>query len=625
MFTGSAARRVRFRATAIALAGLVLVVVTSVAAAGPERPAWVAASDAHARFVLDAQAAFAPEAASSYGLVEHDGRTVDLGPRLTERYLDAMEKVTAELRRRLDGTTDPHVRQDLEILLTAVDNDVTGARLGARLFLEWYDVPKLVFEGIRGLLEDQVAPERRGKALARLERYVGRAPDTVPVATLAKARFDESLAPGRLGPYRADRLGPYKPSVEEAIANAPTYLKGIRDLFARYAIPNADAALAALDAQIADYVAWERDVVLPRSRTDFRQPPEFYAHLLKVTGIDVDPRVLIERARLAFADTRTAMQMLAPRVAAAKGIDARDYRDVLRALKRETIPDARLEAHYATVNRDLEAVIRRERIVTLPSRPMVVRLASEAESAAQPAPHMEPPPLVGNTGERGQFVLPVGNPSAGGQAYDDFNFAAAAWTLSAHEGRPGHELQFSAMLERGVSLARSIFAFTSVNVEGWALYAEAEMMPHEPIEGQLVALQHRLMRAARAMLDPMLNLGLIEPEAARAVLREEVVLSPAMVRQELDRYTFRAPGQAGSYFYGYARLQELRVETELALGKHFDRMAFNDFVLAQGLVPPALLARAVREELIAAHGSERPRPPGSDLTRGEAASTVAAP
>lgn len=606
LLTRYAAPRVRSRGTTIALTGLVLLVVTSVGAAGPERPTWIAESDAHARFVLDAQAAFAPETASRYGLAQYDGGTVDLGPRLTERYVAAMEDVTAELRRRLSATTQPQVRQDLEILLTSVGNDIDGTRLGTRFFLEWYDVPKLVFEGIRGLLDDQVTPERRRQALTRLEHYVGRARDTVPVATLAKARFDESVAaerPGpsraaRPGPSRAARLGPYRPSVEEAIANAPTYAKGIRELFARYQIPNADAALAALDAQIADYVAWERDVVLPRSRTDFRQPPEFYAHLLKVTGIDVDPRTLIERARLAFAETRTAMQMLAPRVAEAKGIDARDYRDVLRTLKRDTIPNARLEAHYATVNRELEAVIERERIVTLPARPMVVRLASEAESAAQPAPHMEPPPLVGNTGERGQFVLPVGNPSAGGEAYDDFNFAAAAWTLSAHEGRPGHELQFSAMLERGVSLARSIFAFTSVNAEGWALYAEAEAMPHEPIEGQLVALQHRLMRAARAMLDPMLNLGMIEPEAARAVLRDDVVLSPAMVRQELDRYTFRAPGQAGSYFYGYARLQELRVETELALGQRFDRKAFNDFVLAQGLVPPPLLARAVREELI---------------------------
>ena len=57
---------------------------------------------------------------------------------------------------------------------------------------------------------------------------------------------------------------------------------------------------------------------------------------------------------------------------------------------------------------------------------MIMRLASAAESAAQPA-HFLPPPLIGNAGEQGQFVLPVGNPAAGGkqEAYDDFNYPAA--------------------------------------------------------------------------------------------------------------------------------------------------------------------------------------------------------
>ena len=76
------------------------------------------------------------------------------------------------------------------------------------------------------------------------------------------------------------------------------------------------------------------------------------------------------------------------------------------------------------------------------------------------------------------------------------------------------------------------------------------MIPHEPLDGQLLALQFRLLRAARAMLDPMLNLGMIDRARAEKVLIEEVGLSKAMTRQELDRYTFNAPGQAGSLFYG---------------------------------------------------------------------------
>jgi uncharacterized protein (DUF885 family) len=199
-------------------------------------------------------------------------------------------------------------------------------------------------------------------------------------------------------------------------------------------------------------------------------------------------------------------------------------------------------------------------------------------------------------------VLTTGDPSAGADAaaYDDFNHPAAAWTLSAHEARPGHELQFAALVEQGVSLARLLYAFNSVNVEGWALYAEAEMLPLEPPEGQMIALQFRMLRAARAFLDPMLNLGLIDRAEGERILREEAGFSAPMTKQELDRYTFRSPGQAGAYYYGYRKLIDLRMETEIALGDKFDQKAFNDFLLSQGIIPLELIAKAVREEFIPA-------------------------
>jgi len=103
---------------------------------------------------------------------------------------------------------------------------------------------------------------------------------------------------------------------------------------------------------------------------------------------------------------------------------------------------------------------------------------------------------------------PLTNPNARTSVpADDFTAEAAAWTLTAHEARPGHELQFAAMVERGVSIARAAFAFNNTNAEGWALYAEAVMLPYFPAEGQLFSLQLRLQRAARAFLDPMINLG----------------------------------------------------------------------------------------------------------------------
>jgi uncharacterized protein (DUF885 family) len=153
------------------------------------------------------------------------------------------------------------------------------------------------------------------------------------------------------------------------------------------------------------------------------------------------------------------------------------------------------------------------------------------------------------------------------------------------------------MVERGVSLARAVFAANSTNAEGWGLYAEAIMLPYYPEDGRLFALQLRLMRAARCFLDPMVNLGRITPQAAKEFLMHEVLLSDAMAQQEADRYAFRWPGQAVSYLYGYSRLRELRMKAEIALRERFNQQEFHDLIIAQGLLPPRLLERAVLAEL----------------------------
>ena len=77
-------------------------------------------------------------------------------------------------------------------------------------------------------------------------------------------------------------------------------------------------------------------------------------------------------------------------VAREKGIEAKDYRDVIRALKKDQFdagPDSRPLPRRAS--RRLKILFRREKLVTLPNRPPRMRLASPAESAQQPAPIMQ--------------------------------------------------------------------------------------------------------------------------------------------------------------------------------------------------------------------------------------------
>ncbi|MGB5880179.1 MAG: DUF885 domain-containing protein, partial [Thermoanaerobaculia bacterium] len=206
---------------------------------------------------------------------------------------------------------------------------------------------------------------------------------------------------------------------------------------------------------------------------------------------------------------------------------------------------------------------------------------------------------LGNTGERGEFVVPLKMISVEGEMRtDDFTFDAASWTLTVHEGRPGHEMQFASVVELGVSTARALFAINSANAEGWGLYTEAIMKPYMPLEGQLISLQLRLLRAARAILDPGLQSGEVTREEALRILQEEVVFSEGMALQEVQRYIFDSPGQATSYFFGYCRLMELRADVERILGDDFNAREFHDFILAQGILPLSMIRQAVMEEFL---------------------------
>ena len=559
-------------------------------------PAWVVKSNGYAQVLMKVLAEFNPEFASQFGLPGYDDKVVDLRPNVGERSRAALSRARDALQQDLAEIGDANVREDLEIMIHAADRFIASSKLQDQYMLPYTDVGQTIFQGEFGLLQDQVSAERRPHALARLKCYVGMAPGCTPVTREAEALFAAKAGDGKL-------LGPYKAEVEQNLANTRRYVDGVRKLYAKYKIEGAGPALDALQKQLDDYDAWVKSTVLPRARTDARLPEAIYADNLKNVGIDIPPQELIKQAEKSFMEIQAEMETLAPYVARAEGFKATDYRDVIKQLKQQQLDRDNIEPYYEGVIGKIEAIIREHHIVTLPQRKMIMRLASEAESAAQPAPHMDPPPLINNHGERGQFVLPLGIPPSGNgknEVYDDFTCKACAWTLTAHEGRPGHELQFSAMVEHGVSLARSLFAFNSVNVEGWALYAEWMMVQYEPPGGQMIALQLRLLRAARAFLDPMLNLGLITRQRAHDILVNDVGISEAFAREELDRFMFRSPGQATAYFYGYSRILELRAHTEIALGDRFNLQQFNDFILSQGLLPPDQLAEAVAKQFIPA-------------------------
>jgi uncharacterized protein (DUF885 family) len=582
-------------------AAAVLLCVISLAAASKEAPdteqadaPWIKKSNGYTMMLFDVQLEHSPEEGSQQGLAKFDRRISDptLADELAQRR--ELEAVMTKLKTAQATETDKRVQEDLEILRKALDLQFRQEDFDMRREVPFINASEIVFEGLHGLLDDQIAAERRPAALVRLRKYSGTEAGYKPYTELLKQRELEQMA-------KPDVIFPSKDEVETELGRNSNYLEGIAALFKKYELRDWEAPYAKLKIELADYDAWMRANILPKARTDFRLPPEKYALELESYGIDIPPAQIAAMAHAAYSQYQAEMAPLADQIAKTNGYPSADYRSVVVELKKKQITGEAILSFYENRLHEIEQIIVAKNLVTLPARQAIIRLATAAETAQSPAPHMVGPPFLHNTGQRGEFVLPLNLPSATGGAedkYDDFTCDAVAWTLTAHEARPGHELQFDSMIEHGVSLARARYAINSTNAEGWGLYSEYIMQPYEPAEGQLLTLQSRLLRAARAFLDPELQSGKITPVQAYEVLEKEVMLSHAFAKEEVERFTFQSPGQANSYFYGYTRLLSLRKETEAALGAKFDAKKFHDFILNQGMLPPDLVRKAVLEDFV---------------------------
>jgi uncharacterized protein (DUF885 family) len=558
-----------------------------------ETPGWVEKSNEAAKPLLEYLAKYSPENASSIGIDQADKDVIDLKPNVYARSQADAQKLVHGLAEKEATESDPNVRRDLQILITAQKDGLQTKQLYHDLMLPFYDVGEIVFDGLQSLLDPRNSADRQARATVRLSRYAGQESGFEPITELAKARTEEMLGNPEL-------VRPYVAQVNDAINNTQTYLDGIAELFRTAKLTGWENAQTALSRQLLSYKDWLQKEILTHARQTNPLPAPIYTDNLKNNGVLIDPHILMERARFEYIEIRDEMQTLAKVIAQQENLGSSDYRDVIRALKHKTVSSDQLLSFYQNRLEQIEKLIQEHNIVTLPKRPTIIRLGTVAETAEEPAPHMNPPRLIDNHGEYGEFVIPNGKDGLD----EDFTNEGESWTLTAHEARPGHDLQFTSMVDNGVSIARSIFADNSANVEGWAVYMEAVMEPYEPLDGQLFSLDDRLLRIARAFLDPMLNLSLMKPEEAKAFLVNEVALSETDAAGEVERYTYRAPGQAAAYFYGYMTLRELRERTELALGSKFNEKAYHDFILSQGLLPLNLMAEAIQEEFTPKYSSE---------------------
>lgn len=567
----------------------------AVAQQSAETKALVAKSNEYTKIIIDLDKKYSPEYGSSQGLAEYDSDIAvpTLQTILAERKDE--EAVVAKLTEALKTEKNTFIQQDINIIITHLKLGFRQQDFELSRQVPFLNASSTIYSGLETLLDDQTPEARRQAAVMRIRKYAGLEKGYKPLATIYRERVQHQMAGKNM-------IYPSKQRMETDLSRNASIVSGIAELCTKYKVTGWEQPYATLKKQLEDYDQWVKANVLVKARTDFRLPPEEYAMNLEAYGIDIPPAKVAEMAHALFNQIQEEMKPIAEQIAKKRNLPSSDYRAVIRELKKEQIHGDSIIPLYEQHLKDIEGIIREHQLVTLPNRPAIIRLASAAETAQSPAPHMVPPPFLNNTGQRGVFVLPLNMPASPGEKatdkYDDFTFDAASWTIIAHEARPGHELQFDKMVEEGVSQARALYAFNSTNVEGWGLYSEYITRPYMPLEGQLVSLDYRLLRAARAYLDPELQAGKITQQQALDVLMNDVVQSRAFARQEVERYTINAPGQANSYFYGFTKMISLRKDTEAALGSKFNALHFHDFILSQGILPPALIREAVMNDFV---------------------------
>jgi len=560
-------------------------------------------SNQYTQMLLDMQRKHSPDIGLAQGVAKYDSSITDITRAEEIAQRKELVDILAQLKKIEAKEKDRNVREDLEILQKTYTQQFRADDYRLDHTVTFLDPTMAVYIGLSTLLNDQVPAERRPAALIRLRKYAGVEPGFKPFTDVLKQRTMEQMAkPGVIYPSVGE--------MESQLERNVSLINTMRTLFDKYKLTGWQATFFTLQQQLADYDTWIRGTVLPKGRADFRLTPEEYAFSLQSYGIDLPPEQLAAQAHAAFTGIQAEMAPLATEVAKQHGWSATGYRDVIRSLKKTQIAGDAILPLYQARLRAVEEIVTTKSLLTLPARPAILRLqtAAETEAAQVPAPHFVPPPLMQNTGQKGEFVLPRNTSILTGSKvdnFDDYTYDAAAWPMTAHEARPGDDLEFNSMVEHGVSLARMMYAFNSTNLDSWGLYSEWVLQPYEPADGQLITLQLRLLRAARAFLDSELHAGKTTPEDATKLLENDVVLSPAYARQEVRQFSSRSPGQANSYFFGYTTMLQLRKDTEAALGPKFNARRFHDFLLAQGLLPPDLMRQTVMEVFVPAEKKKK--------------------
>jgi len=558
---------------------LLLLVITFQSCSSFNQKSWVKESDKVSEGFTKEFSKLYPELGSSLGYQEFDSLGVNPSRELAEKEMGLLKSWKMRLNNEIASVNSKNLKVDLLVLLDKVETDLKWKSVENKLgAIPFYKSSQSVYNSLSQLINDQSPQKRKAAAVERFKYYMS----DDNKKNLVDAYLGE-IKRHQLKYKNRKKFYPFKGAVEKYLEDSSTYVSGVKGLLEKTGRTDWKDEYKTFQEKIKFYNRFVKNRLLPKARKTPNYPREVYKLILKGVGVESEPEKMIKLGERDYKRVYNDFKKVARKIAKKYNLKDNSPGSVIKFLKKKQVSSIKEVRHlYNSASDRLENIIRKHDLVTLPSKKLLIRFAGDAESKANPVPHLNPPPLIDNGGILPEFVVPTS--SSGKLPFDDFSYESAATILTAHEGRPGHDLQFSKMLENPVSIVRSRYAMNSVNVEGWALYAEDLVFPYLTDEEKLVAYQTRLWRIARYFLDPLVQFGKAGSGKVMKVFNKELGVSKVMSGLEYQRYAFRNPGQATAYYHGLLNIVGLKKGLTTEYGQMRTK-CFNDMLLSFGLLP----------------------------------------
>lgn len=380
-------------------------------------------------------------------------------------------------------------------------------------------------------------------------------------------------------------------------AYLPAFLQPFPGLAGEYA-----SFQAGLSEALSKYIMFLHAELTPRSTGSWSDGAERFNYRLRERHLlDADADGLIAFGQKLLSETEAAMTELAAAIAPGRG-----WKRIVEESKLDhPAADSLLDTYRIELERAREFVSARD-LVTLPAgeRARVIETPPPMRNTIPYAAY-DMPPVFADSDEGLFYVTPVAGKESMTRAELEEKLRghprASIEVTTVHEAYPGHHVQLVHQKKARSSKMRKL-AFSTVLIEGWALYCE-ELMHEQGYYSservRLVQLKDLLWRACRVVVDASLHTGRMSFGQAADLLVERAAIEPSNAIAEVKRYT-QSPTQPMSYAVGRQSILDLRDAYRESLGPHFDLKSFHDELLDYGSLPPPIIAREMLAKLEAA-------------------------